>query len=218
MVEINLMHNYPQTKRDLDKRVSERTAEDIIIAKQFGEDFFDGERRYGYGGYEYNPRFFKEVVRDMIDYYNLTQKSSVLDVGCAKGFMLYDFTRAIPGMKIRGVDISKYAIENAKHEVKKYLSVGNAKDLSNFEDKEFDLVTSITTLHNLQLEDLKEALKEIQRVGKRAFITLDAWRNDEEKERMHRWSLTAETMMHVKDWEKLFKEVGYTGDYFWFIT
>ena len=123
----------------------------------------------------------------------------------------------MPGITVRGIDISKYAIENSKPEVKQFLSVGDAKDLSEFDDKEFDLVICITTAHNLPLEECKQCLRELQRVGKHCFLVVDAWRNDEEKERMHAWNLTAKTYMHVDDWEKLFKEVGYTGDYYWFI-
>ena len=217
MPEINLMKNYPQTKRDLSKRIVEKTEEDKIIARLFGEEFFDGERKHGYGGYNYNPRFWTAVVKDMTNHYGLTNKSKILDVGCAKGFMLYDFSKAIPGIAVRGIDISKYAIENGKEEVRKFLSVGNAKDLNEFKDKEFDLVTSITTVHNLPLKECKQSLREIQRVGKNAFITVDAWKTEEGKERMNAWNLTGLTYMQVEDWKKLFEEVDYTGDFYWFI-
>jgi SAM-dependent methyltransferase len=216
MVEINLMAQYPRTKRNLDERAEQKTKEDRAIAKKFGEEFFDGDRRHGYGGYNYHPRFWTDVVQDMIKHYRLTNKSKILDVGCGKGFMLHDFKKALPGIIIHGIDISKYAIENAMEDMKPFLSVGNAKDLSMFKDKEFDLVVSINTVHNLHLEGCKQALREIQRVGKNAFIVNDAWRNDEEQERMQIWNLTAETYMHVDDWKKLFDEVGYRGDYYWF--
>lgn len=217
MVEINLMKKYPQTKRDLNKRIEEKTEGDKKIARKFGKEFFDGERRYGYGGYNYHPRFWTKVVKDMIKHYGLKKGSKILDVGCAKGFMLYDFLRLCPGIVVRGIDISEYAVENAQPEIKQFLSVGDAKDLSEFRDKEFDLVISITTIHNLPLEECKQSLREIQRVGKNAFITVDAWRTDEEKKRMDAWNLTGQTYMHVDDWKKLFEEVGYKGDYYWFI-
>ena len=218
MVEINLMAKFPSASRNLEKRGIEKTEEDRIIARQFGKDFFDGDRKYGYGGYNYHPRFWTGVVKDMIDYYNLTDKSKILDVGCGKGFTLYDFTRILPGVRVRGIDISSYAIENGKEEVKQFLSVGNAKDLSLFSDKEFDLVLSLITLHNLQLEDCKKAINEIERVGKKTFITVDAWRNEIEKKRMNAWNLTARTILSTEDWECLFKEAGYTGDYYWNIV
>lgn len=211
------MKRYPQSKRNPDERALEKTEEDREIARQFGKEFFDGERRQGYGGYNYHPRFWTEVVQDMTGHYQLTEKSSLLDVGCGKGFMLYDFKRVLPEMRIRGIDISQYSITNGKEEVREFLSVGDAKDLVEFKDKEFDLVTSITTIHNLPLEECKQAIKEIQRVGRNAFITVDAWRNEEERKRMFAWNLTAKTFMHVNDWKKLFKECGYTGDYYWFI-
>lgn len=217
MVEINLMEKYPQTKRNPNERLERKTREDETTAKKFGKDFFDGNRKYGYGGYNYNPKFWSGVVRDMIDYYGLKSGQKILDVGCAKGFMLFDFMEALPGISIRGIDVSSYAIKNSKPEVKPFLSVGNAKNLENFKDKEFDLVISINTIHNLPLEGCKQSLREIQRVGRDAFITVDAWRNEDEKERMNNWNLTAETFMHVNEWKKLFDEVGYFGDYYWFI-
>jgi len=210
------MKSYPKSKRNPGERANLITEEQKITAGKFGKDFFDGERLYGYGGYNYHPRFWSQVVKDFAKHYNLTPESSILDVGCAKGFMLFDLYNEIPGIKIKGIDISPYAIKNSKQEVSKFLEVGDAKDLSKFKDKEFDLVISITTIHNLDLDNCKKALKEIQRVGKKAFITLDAYRNEEEKKRMNMWNLTAKTYMHVNEWKKLFIDVGYEGDYYWF--
>ena len=158
-----------------------------------------------------------QVIKDMINHYPLTKESKILDLGCAKGFMLYDFTQVLSGISVKGIDISKYAIENAKPEIKEFLNVGDIRNLSSFKDKEFDLVISINTVHNLPLEECKQAVKEIERIGKNAFITVDAWKDKEGKERMLKWNLTAETLMSAEDWKNLFKEVGYTGDYYWFI-
>ena len=217
MAEINLLSKYPQVKRNLKTRFEKKTEESRKIARKFGREFFDGERKYGYGGFFYNPKYWSGVVTDMKRHYNLTGKSSILDVGCAKGFMLYDFKRLIPGIKISGIDISEYAIENAQPEVKKFLKVGNAKDLP-YKDNSFDLVISINTVHNLPLPECKKALQEIERVAKKnSFITVDAFRTREEKKRLEAWNLTAKTFMSTKDWEKLFKEIGFTGDYWWFI-
>lgn len=215
--EINLMQNYPQTKRDLSKRLEEKTPQDRAKAREFGKDFFDGDRSCGYGGYSYNSRFWENVVPDFQKFYGLNENSKILDIGCAKGFMLYDFQRVIPGIEVCGVDVSKYAIENAKPEVKEYLQVADARSLP-FEDNSFDLVISITTLHNLEKEDMKKALKEIMRVSKKdAFITLDAYRDEQEKKAMEAWNLTALTMMHTDEWKEFFQECGYEGDYYWFI-
>ena len=217
MSEINLLEKYPRTKRNPQERQAQKNPDDIKIARQFGKEYFDGDRKFGYGGFSYQPRFWQPVVPDFQKKYNLTKDSSVLDVGCAKGFMLHDFRQLIPGIKITGIDISPYALENAVADVKPFLQIGDAKKLP-FADKSFDLVISINTVHNLPIEDCKQALKEIQRVTKKyAFITVDAYRNDEEKKLMDMWNLTALTYMHADEWKKLFQDVGYKGDYYWFI-
>ena len=216
-IEINLMENYPRTKRNIDERGKTKTEENRGIARQFGKEFFDGSRDHGYGGFNYNPKYWQPVIPDFQRYYNLTKNSTVLDIGCAKGFMLYDMTQLIPGIDVKGVDVSEYAIENAMENVKPHCQVACATHLP-FEDKSFDLVVSITTLHNLERDDLAKALQEIERVTqKNSFITLDAYHDDEEKIRMEQWNLTAKTVLHVDEWKQFFKEVGYTGDYYWFI-
>ncbi|MEA2049972.1 MAG: class I SAM-dependent methyltransferase [Campylobacterota bacterium] len=215
--EIDLMVNYPKSKRDLTKRLEEKTVADRTLARKFGKEFFDGDRSHGYGGFSYNERFWGPVIPSFEEYYGLDKNSKVLDIGCAKGFMLYDFTKQIPGITVKGIDVSNYAIENGKDEVKEYLQVADARKLP-FPDNSFDLVISVTTLHNLNKEDMEIALKEIMRVTKKdAFITLDAYRNDEEKKRMEAWNLTALTMMHTDEWKDFFNKVGYSGDYYWFI-
>ncbi len=217
MAEINLLEKYPRTNRNLQERGEQKTEDVRRVARQFGKEFFDGARQFGYGGYHYNPRFWQPVVPDFQKYYQLSAGSSILDVGCAKGFMLYDFLQAIPGIKVRGIDISGYAIDQALAEVKPFVMVADAKQLP-FPDQSFDLVISINTIHNLPLKECQQALSEIQRVTKKnAFITVDAYRTPEEKERMDLWNLTAKTYMHVDAWEELFEQVGYKGDYYWFI-
>ena len=141
----------------------------------------------------------------------------ILDVGCGKGFLLYEFTQVVPGVKVAGLDISAYAIENAKEEVRPYLRLGNAADLP-YPDRSFQFVFSITTLHNLYNFELRRALQEIERVSKgNSFVTVDAYRNEAERERMFAWNLTGKTILHVDEWKAFFDEVGYTGDYYWFI-
>jgi SAM-dependent methyltransferase len=217
MSEIDLLEHYPKTQSKVEERGQEKTEEDRLIARKFGQEYFDGDRRYGYGGYSYQPRFWQPVVPTFIDYYGLDEESSILDVGCGKGFLLHDFALALPEATLKGIDISQYAVSNAIEKVKSAVAIGNAKELP-FEDQSFDLVVSINTIHNLPIEECKQALKEIQRVSRRdAFITVDAYRTPEEKKRMDAWNLTAQTYMHVDEWKKLFKEVGYEGDYYWFI-
>ena len=209
--ELDLLARYPKAKRDISSR-AEKTSEDIEVARRFGRDFFDGDRRYGYGGYGYSPTRWTGVVEDMIEHYAPIE--SLLDVGCAKAYMIEEFANQLADLRVYGIDISEYAIKNGI--MKPCISVGDARDLSRFEDKFFDLVVSINTVHNLARHGCIHALEEIERVGKEAYITVDAYRNDKEKKRMLDWNLTALTILHVDEWVELFKEAGYSGDYgFW---
>lgn len=216
MAEVNLLDLYPNLNRDVEWRFRNLTDEKREIARQFGKEFFDGDRLWGYGGYVYDGRWIK-VAERFRDYYGLTDENTVLDIGCAKGFMLHDFTQVIPGIKVIGIDISEYAIANAMESVKTFVAVGNAKDLI-FPDKSFDLVISINTVHNLELEECKRAIAEIERVKKnRSFLVLDSYRDPAEEDRMRKWNITGRTILSVEEWMGLFRDVGYTGDYYWFI-
>jgi len=218
MAEINLLKHYPRSKRPIEERGKLIEEEHRRVARQFGREYFDGDRLHGYGGYRYHPRFWKETVKLFRDHYGLAEDACVLDVGCAKGYMLHDFKELMPRLNVRGIDISPYALEHAIETVRPNLSLGNAKDLP-FDDGSFDLVISINTVHNLPIEECKRSLREIERVSRaHSFVTMDAWRNEEERRRMLSWNLTALTYMHVDDWKALFAEVGYTGDYYWFIA
>lgn len=216
-IEIDLLKNYPKTTRNLDARVAEKNDEIRGVARKFGKDFFDGERKYGYGGFNYNPKYWSPVIPDFQKNFGPLAGKSLLDVGCAKGFMLYDLLRLVPNIEVAGIDISSYAIENSIPEVKQFLSVADATDLP-FKDQSFDVVISINTIHNLDLENCKKALREISRVSRgKSFVTVDAFSNEEERARMMAWNLTAKTILSVEDWVSLFDDVGYEGDYFWFI-
>jgi ubiquinone/menaquinone biosynthesis C-methylase UbiE len=216
-IEVNLLSKYPKVVRDLTARLEAKSDEARAIGRRFDFDYFDGDRNHGYGGFTYQERFWKPVVPDLISHFNLTTDSRVLDVGCAKGFFLHDLQEALPGIQLWGVDISNYAIEHAIETVRNNVSVGDARKLE-FEDNYFDFVMSINTIHNLDRDGCAQALREIQRVsGGKAFITVDAYRNEIEKQRMEAWNLTALTMMSVDEWKAFFVEVGYFGDYYWFI-
>ncbi|MDD5079040.1 MAG: class I SAM-dependent methyltransferase [Candidatus Omnitrophica bacterium] len=239
MAEINLMDCYPRSSRPIEERGMrklarsgwlpkwevDRTNEDILIeqklldvVRNFGKEYFDVDRLYGYGGYYYDPKFWTGTVKRFRQYYNLSPNASILDVGCAKGFLLHDFKVFWPQMSVSGIDISQYAYDHAIEDMKSFIAVGTAKALP-YADKSFDLVVSINTVDHLSLSDCIDAIREIERVKKQnAFLTVNAWRNDEEKEKLLKWNITAKTVMHVDDWKKLFLEIGYTGDYWWFIT
>lgn len=214
--EINLLKNYPVTKRNLDEAIINRTDDVRKVARRFDKDFFDGDRKFGYGGYKYHPKYWNKVVKDFKDFYDLKDGSSILDVGCGKGFMLFDFQQLNKSFKLYGIDISEYAINNCKSEVSKYLKVASCENLP-FEDNSFDLVISINTIHNLDTNGCAKSLREISRVSrKNKYIIVDAYRDETERKKMFAWNLTAKTIMHVDEWKDFFKQNNYDGDYYWF--
>jgi len=201
------------TKRDyLSRALSGDKAAFATAAKKFDVDYWDGSRNTGYGGYHYDGRWL-EVARRIATHYGLKSGDKILDVGCGKGFLLYEFTQAVPGVEIAGLDVSKYAIEHSKPEVKPLLTLGSASSLP-YPDGAYDLVISINTLHNLQLPELELALKEIQRVGRKSkYVLMDSYRNEEEKVNLLNWQLTCECFFTPREWEWIFKKAGYSGDY-----
>jgi SAM-dependent methyltransferase len=216
-IEKDLLINYPRTERSVFGRSRTKTDEDRQIARQFGKEFFDGSRRHGYGGYTYDPKYWSGVVPMIVEEYKLMPGSRILDIGCAKGFMLKDFLIFQPGLIVSGIDISEYAVANTELEVKEFVRVGNAHSLP-YEDNSFDLVISINSVHNLAVEECKEALTEIERVSRgESFITVDAYETQEEKERMDAWNLTALTILRKSEWIDVFNSTGFSGDYYWFI-
>jgi SAM-dependent methyltransferase len=203
---------HKKTKRDYLARIVNNKVRCMKLAKEYGKDYWDGPRQFGYGGYIYDGRW-EGVAKKLIEIYQLKKNAKILDVGCGKGFLLYEFKKLIPGARISGFDISRYAIDNSKPEVRKNLFVHRAQDKYPFQDKEFDLVVSITTLHNLAISDLKDALKEIERVGKDKYVVVESYRNEEELFNLQCWALTCLSFFNTKEWAWLFNEFGYTGDY-----
>lgn len=204
---------HKSTKRDYRQRVLDHDkAECAEIACQFGRDYWDGERHLGYGGYRYDGRW-RAVAEAMAQHYQLKPGSRILDVGCGKAFLLYEFTQVVSGAQVVGIDISAYAIENAKEEVRPFLQVANANKLP-FPDKSFDLVFSLNTLHNLYNYDLFAALQEIERVGRDAkYLVVETYRSEREKVNLLYWQLTCRAFHTPQEWEWLYKQAGYTGDY-----
>jgi ubiquinone/menaquinone biosynthesis C-methylase UbiE len=207
---VNLLHK--KTKRDYIGRMMDNKVECMRIAKRYDKDYWDGDRRTGYGGFKYDGRW-EPVARQLIDHYGLRDGAKILDVGCGKGFLLYELKKLLPNATVKGFDISRYAIDNAKEEIKKDIFMHKAQDKYPFKDKEFDLVISLNTLHNLLINDFKSAIQEIERVGKNKFVVVEGYRNEQELFNLQCWVLTGQQFLTPEEWIWLFKEFGYTGDY-----
>jgi len=203
---------HKRAKRDYLARMTDDKVACSKIAREYQKDYWDGDRRYGYGGYKYDGRW-EAVARRLIEIYDLPEDAKILDVGCGKGFLLYEFMRLLPKATVRGLDISSYAIENAKEEVKGALSLHKAQDPYPFKDNEFDLVLSLTTLYNIYIDQLKSALFEIERVGRNKYVVMESYRNEEELFNLQCWALTCELFFRPEEWAWLFNEFGYRGDY-----
>ena len=193
--------------------MNDNKIECMVRAKQYGYDYWDGDRRYGYGGYSYIPGRWKPVAELLIDAYNLNNQSSLLDVGCGKGYLLYELKLLLPGLEVFGIDISEYGIQQAKSEVSELLTIHKAQDPYPFGDGQFDLVISIGCLHNLKLYDVDRALKEINRVGNQSYVMVESYRNESEQFNLQCWALTAQSFFEVDEWLWLYKIFGYKGDY-----
>lgn len=201
------------TKRDVLARMNDNKVECMIKAKEYGFDYWDGDRRYGYGGYKFLPGRWKPVAEALIHDYNLKPGSKVLDIGCGKGYLLYEMILIEPELKIVGFDSSEYGLTNAKEEVSPFLFWHKAQDPFPFGNQEFDLTISLGTFHNLKIFELKTALSEMQRVGKNGYLMLESYRNEQEMFNLECWALTAESLFSVSEWIWIYREFGYSGDY-----
>ena len=204
---------HQSTQRNYLSRMVDDKVQCMKVAKQYGTDYWDGDRRYGYGGYQYIPGRWKLVAESLINTYNLKAGSKVLDVGCGKGFLLHEMLLLEPGLQVCGFDISEYSISCASDLIKPHLFVHQAQSTYPFADQEFDLVISLGTLHNLRLFDLKTALSEIERVGQHAYVMVESYRNEQEMFNLECWALTAESLFETNEWIWLYSHFGYNGDY-----
>lgn len=213
----NLLGHPEKLVRDVSIRLNNKE-KNRQNALKFGIEYFDGSREEGYGGYVYDGRWVP-VAANLIRRYNLDSTSKFLDVGCAKGFLLYDLYNTCPGLQVFGLDISNYAKDKADVLIRDKIKIGNCNNLP-YPDNFFDASVSINTIHNLNYEGCKAAIKELIRVTKNKeniFVQVDSYENENEKKIFEDWMLTAETYLKPKDWVNLFKECDYQGDYFWTI-
>jgi cyclopropane fatty-acyl-phospholipid synthase-like methyltransferase len=215
--EVNLLRSLPQTKRNIDSRNAAQTPENIAISQQFGREYFDGPRELGYGGYRYDGRWIP-VARHIVEHFGLKAGDRVLDVGCAKGFLVHDLMKVCPGLEVFGIDISEYALMNCLPEVVGRLHLGSADKLP-FPDNSFNAVVSINTIHNFVRAGAVQALREMQRLAPgRGFVQVDAYHTPEQRDLFLRWVLTAKFHDYPSGWQEVFKEAGYSGDYFWTVV
>ena len=185
----------------------------MLKAKEYESDYWDGDRRYGYGGYKYMEGRWKPVAEALIETYRLNNESKVLDVGCGKGFLLYEIKLLLPGIELTGFDISLHGLSDAKKEIRDNLFRYRAQDRYPYGDKQFDLVISLGCIHNLRIFELETAVKEIERVGKNKYVMVESYRNEQEQFNLQCWALTAESFFDTAEWIWLYNHFGYTGDY-----
>lgn len=208
---INSLHN--STKRNYFQRMADNKVSCMKIAKKYSKNYWDGPRRFGYGGYKYIPNRWTKIAKKLISIYKLKKDSSILDLGCGKGFLLYELLKIIPELKITGFDISDYALKEARKIKNINFKKFDIRKKLPFKNKSFDLVISLATLHNLKLFDLVFSLKEIERVGKKKYLMVESYRSDQELFNLQCWALTCESFFSDKEWVWLFKKFKYFGDY-----
>jgi SAM-dependent methyltransferase len=201
------------TKRDYIGRMMDEKVHCMMKARDYEKDYWDGDRRYGYGGYRYIDGYWTPVAQALIDRYVLKDEAKILEVGCGKAFLLYELKKLLPKAVVAGFDISQHGLAEAPEEVRPRLFRYRAQDPYPFGDNGFDLVVSLGTLHNLRIFELQTAIREIERVGKNKFIAVEAYRNELELFNLQCWALTCESFFHTSEWIWLYSHFGYTGDY-----
>ena len=204
---------HKSTKRNYLNRMLDEKVHCMKIASKFEKDYWDGDRRYGYGGYKFIKGRWTGVAKKIIKIYNLTSKSKILDVVCGKGYLLYEIKKLIKDIKITGFDISKYGLKNAHPDIKEFLYHHDARKKFKYKNKEFDLVLALGTLHNFEIYDLIFALNEVNRVGKKSYVMVESYRNQKELFNLQCWALVLNACYSKKEWEWIFKNNNFKGDY-----
>ena len=212
MREFDALSGYPEPKEPRHVHPSLRTIHNRIIASYRDREFYDGNRNNGYGGFKNDGRW-APIAQNMLQMYSLNDQSSILQIGCDKGFLLHEFLQICPDINIRGTEISDYAIDFALPSVKPFIKKAPFMELP-FADGEFDFIIAIGAVYSLNLPDAIKCLKEIQRVGKgKSFITLGAYDTEEDFRCFRYWTLLGCTVLSKTDWVEVLNHVGYTGDY-----
>jgi sporadic carbohydrate cluster protein (TIGR04323 family) len=205
--------NHKKIPRNYLERMNNNKVECMRVSKEYDYDYWDGDRKYGYGGYKYIQGYHSVLAKKLIKDYSLNEKSKILDIGCGKGYLLFEIKKILKKAQIYGIDNSRYAKNNAKAEIKKNIKIYDINNKLDYANKFFDLVISINTLHNLKLKKLYQCLKEIERIGKSKFVCVESYKNEEEQFNLQCWALTAETLVDTGSWEWIFEKSGYSGDY-----
>ena len=210
---IQKIHN--SSKRDYLNRMMNEKVKAMKVASKYGYEYWDGPRKYGYVGYNYIEGYWTGLAKKLIKNYRLNNNSKVLDIGCGKGFLLYEIRKILPKIKVEGIDTSNYAIKNSHKMVKKYLKVFKAEHIKNlkYKKKSFDLIISINCLHNLKLDDLKNSLNGISYVSKKSYIVVESYINERELFNLQCWALTCKSFFSKREWIYLFKLFNYKGDF-----
>ena len=208
-----LQKNHKSTKRDYLSRMKDNKIFCMKIAKKYEKDYWDGNRRFGYGGYKYIPGRLESLAKNIIKTFRLTNRSNILDIGCGKGYLLYEIKKILPGIKFKGLDISKHAIKNAHKAIKKNLILKDVKNKLPFKNKEFDLAISFGVFHNFSIIELEKSLIEFSRVSKKNYLMVESYKNDKQLFNLQCWALTCESFLRPSEWKWLFKNVGYKGHY-----
>jgi len=214
MAELNLitkLHNL--TKRNYLQRMQNEKVKCMNISKKYEFDYWDGNRKYGYGGYKYIKGRWSKVAKKLIQLYKLKNNSKILDVGCGKGYLLYEIKKVLPKIRVHGLDISDHALKDSPTEIKKYLIKHDLKNGLNFKKNSFDLVFSLATLHNLEINFLFKIIKQINKIGKKKYIMVESYRNNQELFNLQCWALTCESFFSKNEWKWIFKNLKYTGDF-----
>lgn len=203
--------NHNSVTRDYFNRMSINKINEMKISKKFDFDYWDGDRKFGYGGYKYIKGRNDKIVKNLIKKFKLTSSSRIIDLGCGKGYLLYDLSKALGSKNVVGLDISKYAIKNSQKNIKDKLHVKDLRKKLSYFDKEFDLALSINLLHNFKLNEIDIALKEMMRISKNQYICVESFRNEKEQFNLQCWALTAETIIGVDSWNWIFDRNNYSG-------